>query len=1006
MGNKPSYEELETYINTLKESKNDSEIEIAILRKINTELKDLKRLSDLQFYQHLERIDQIITDSGNVENTMKNIVNEVYSIFNCDRAWLLYPCDPQSTFFRVQFECTRKEFPGAFALKEDVPMDPRMAIDWQEGLDTKGAVVHGPDVKNDVSEYTQKRFSVRSKIFMAIYPKTGKPWLFGMHQCSHDRVWTKEEIKLFEKIGYRITSTLSNMLYLKILQESEAKLLMAQKISKLGDFTWDIQSGEIAWSEGMYALLKYNINEKLDYTQINKTIHHPDDLARITEWLNENIASGNRELTPNEYRLICKNGDIIHVQTKGKIEYKDNTAVRLFGTCLDITDRVKSEKALLFSEERLRTIFDASKDAMVVINNKGLVELFNPSAEKMFLRPKEELIGKSVNCLMPENYQAEHDLNVKSYFKTGKPDGVIGKTVEVPGTRKNGTTFPLEISLANGGTGSDAFVLGVMRDITERKRVEEALRESEKRYKLLAENSSDIIWTADLNLKPTYVSSSVNRQKGHTDNDYLTKPISQLLSEKSLKEAYKIFREEIAIEEKLSKENKPPKILHRPRTFEQEFIGTNGKKFYWETVADFLRDENNKPIGIIGISRNINNRKKAEQEKINAQKIAAEHEKMALVGQIAGKMAHDFNNILGIIMGNAELGILDTEDEKIKKTLNIILAQTNRGRNLTRNLVAFAKDQEIKQEFFRINKKIDLVLTLLQKSLSGIEIIREDKPGVPEILADPGMIEHALVNLVQNSVHALSFAEKPKITIRTFKKENQVCFEIEDNGCGIPQNHLKEIYQPAFTLKGSRDITGSYKKDIKGTGYGLSNVKKYTEQHKGTIFFETEFEKGTKFTICLPITKKELTSDEKTEIRNSNVYEDKYILLVEDEQAISDVQYRVLTHPPCNHKVDIASNGQVAKDLLKRNTYDLISLDYILPGNINGMDVYQHIRENNKTVPILFISGNIEFLESIKELKQKDNCIDHLSKPCQNKDYVSSINSLFDKMDRITRKTK
>ncbi len=141
--------------------------------------------------------------------------------------------------------------------------------------------------------------------------------------------------------------------------------------------------------------------------------------------------------------------------------------------------------------------------------------------------------------------------------------------------------------------------------------------------------------------------------------------------------------------------------------------------------------------------------------------------------------------------------------------------------------------------------------------------------------------------------------------------------------------------------------------------------------------------------------KKELTVEEKTEIRKGKSYFGKYILLVEDETAIADVQYRILTQEPCSHKVDIANNGKVAIDLFGRNQYDLVSLDYVLPGSINGMDVYHHIRETNITIPVLFISGNIEFLESIKDLKKQDSYIDHVSKPCKNIDYISCINKML-----------
>jgi signal transduction histidine kinase len=141
----------------------------------------------------------------------------------------------------------------------------------------------------------------------------------------------------------------------------------------------------------------------------------------------------------------------------------------------------------------------------------------------------------------------------------------------------------------------------------------------------------------------------------------------------------------------------------------------------------------------------------------------------------------------------------------------------------------------------------------LKKDLEGIEVIKEDTSGMPEILADPGMIEHALVNLLQNAIHATSRIEHPRITLRTCYLNYEVCFEIEDNGCGIPEKHLKHIYEPSFTLKGNKDVTDSYDPSIKGTGYGMANIKKYIEQHKGTISVESEFGSGTKFKISLPV---------------------------------------------------------------------------------------------------------------------------------------------------------
>ena len=514
----------------------------------------------------------------------------------------------------------------------------------------------------------------------------------------------------------------------------------------------------------------------------------------------------------------------------------------------------------------------------------------------------------------------------------------------------------------------------------ERKQAEKELVESEEKYRLLVENQTDMLVKVDLEGRFLFVSPSYCRVFGKTEEELLCRNFMPLVHEED--------RERTA--RNMEKLFQPPFSVY----IEQRAMTKDGWKWLgWMDTA--ILDDNGNVEEIIGVGRDITDIKQAEKEKIEAQRAATEHENYALVGRIAGKMAHDFNNILGIIMGVSELSMMDCRDENISKNLELILNQTIRGRNLTKNLVAFAKPQDPKQEFFNIIEKIDLVLNLMERDLESIEVKLDHGSDMPEVLADPGMIEHALVNFLQNSIHAVSKTKHPRIIIRTYYHDKNIYFEIEDNGCGIPEEYLKNIYEPAFTLKGSKDATGAYKTGIKGTGYGMSNIKKYIEQHNGKIRVESVVDSGTKFTVSLPVIEKGLTWEEKIDIQNEKACSGKYILLVEDEQAIADVQYRILTQDPCNHKVDTAHDGWAAMDLSDRNDYDLISLDYILPGNINGMDVYHHVRKKNKMVPILFVSGNIEFLESIKELKQKDIYIDHLSKPCKNIDYVNGINKIF-----------
>ncbi len=563
--------------------------------------------------------------------------------------------------------------------------------------------------------------------------------------------------------------------------------------------------------------------------------------------------------------------------------------------------------------------------------------------------------------------------------------GIIGFMMS---TGKLGNDFPFfNTHHAMIAAGINFIVLNAITTISVSALLK-GLNTSERRYRLIAENVADVIWTTDMNLSLTYVSPSIYQMTGYTADEYMDMTLDESLTPESCENVKKLY------EKKLNQINEGDERGWNPEIFEAEQYCENGATIWTSLSARFLKGEDNKPVGILGSTRDISERKNAEKEKIAAQKIAGDNEKLALVGQIAGKMAHDFNNVLGIIMGHAELALFDCKDSEVKDTFELVLDQTLRGKNLTQNLMAFAKSSDPKQEFFSINEKVDYVLDLLKNDLEGIEIVKEHLE-ILNVMADPGMIEHSLVNLIQNSIHATGLTEKPQIIIRTYCLKKTIRLEIEDNGCGIPEEYIDNVFDPSFSLKGGQDVHGRYKGGIKGTGYGLANVKKYIELHKGKVLIESKTDCGTKVTIVLPKIGNRLSEEEVAEVQKTRNYPERHILLVEDEPAISDVQYNILTQAPLNHEVDVASNGRAAIEMLEKGQYDLVSLDYMLPGGISGKDVYQHIRKTNSSVPILFISGNIEFLESMKMLKQRDPHLAHLSKPCMNVDYLNSINKLF-----------
>ncbi len=689
-----------------------------------------------------------------------------------------------------------------------------------------------------------------------------------------------------------------------------------------------------------------------------------------------------------ETRHRCKDGTFIDVELSNNgAVYRDQKLV--FCVCRDITDRKQAEEALRINVAQLNRAMAMGKMGHWCLDVRSDQYVFSDEMYHILGVAKEEFDHKRdsvIGMIHPNDRDSMYE--IRQAMREGKIDALnLSHRIIRPDGGVRDLIINAEVTFDEKERPVEVF--GTTMDITERKQAEEELKERTAFLDKIIETSALSLWISDEKGTAIRANSACLKFFGATEEEVIGK--------------YNLFQDSVIKTEGFMPlvkgvfENGEPDsfVINYDFGSVDHVTVKNATRKIVKTVLTPVLDSNKKVSNVIVQTIDLTAIKQSEEEKIRVNKILAEHEKLSLVGQVAGKMAHDFNNVLGIIMGNTELALLDSKDAQTKKALELIYDQTIRGKNLTKNLVAFAKDQEPKQEFFRINKKIDLVLDLLKKDLEEIELVKEDKPGVPDLLADPGMIEHAFVNLIQNSIHATSMVENPKIILRTYCLEDNICFEIEDNGCGIPKEHWKDIFEPSFTLKGNKDVTGLYEKTIKGTGYGMSNVKKYIDLHKGSIFFDSKIGLGTKFTIRLPVIRKELTNKEKIKIRDEITYFEKYILLVEDEIALSNIQYKVLTQEPCRHKVDIANSGKAAMDLFDRNEYDFICLDYVLPGKTTGMDVYNYIRKKNQTIPILFISGNIEFLESIKALKQKDVNIDHQSKPCQNTDYVKSINELL-----------
>jgi signal transduction histidine kinase/DNA-binding response OmpR family regulator len=199
-----------------------------VLARVRTHLR-LRELTEhleeeVKFFENLELVDRAIRQSNNAEQMPRKVIQTVVSIFDCDRAWLLYPCDPEAPTFRVPVEVCRPEYPGVYKFKNEMPMKPGAAQVCADALRADGPLVYGPQAEHQVYKELTDQFGVLSQMTLALSPKVGKPWLFGMHQCSRPRIWTDEEQKLFNEIGRRLVDGLSTMQSIKNFRESEAEL--------------------------------------------------------------------------------------------------------------------------------------------------------------------------------------------------------------------------------------------------------------------------------------------------------------------------------------------------------------------------------------------------------------------------------------------------------------------------------------------------------------------------------------------------------------------------------------------------------------------------------------------------------------------------------------------------------------------------------------------------------------------------------------------------------------
>lgn len=491
------------------------------------------------------------------------------------------------------------------------------------------------------------------------------------------------------------------------------------------------------------------------------------------------------------------------------------------------------------------------------------------------------------------------------------------------------------------------------QEIKKTREVEQANRATQAMYQLLADNVQDIIWTTDLDLNFTYLSPSIEGILGYTPEEGLGAPFNALIPDET-----KIFLLE-HLETQLSSYAYAPNPESNT-VLELEVIKKDGDRIQIEIKASFMRDANGKAYGIVGVARDISQRKQAETDKKKLESQLQVSQRMDSIGQFAGGIAHDFNNLLVAILGYSDLALNQKGlSLEAREFLGEIRAAGERAAALTQKLLTFSKRQIIEPLPIDVNDLIsEIKMMILRLMPENIELDFRPANDIGTIMADPGQIEQVLINLSLNARDAMPsggtlLIETETITIdedfvsqHSWSKQGTfVHLSVSDNGTGISAAALEHIFEPFYTTKPEGE----------GTGLGLAVVFGIVQQHQGFINVHSDTGMGSRFNVYLP-TVDDTPSQKPTPVSAKRQRGSETILLVEDNEFVRKLADRILTDN--GYRVLEAEDGPEALAIYEQaaDEISLVLLDVVMP-KMNGEEVMLAMKDINANPCVLFASG-------------------------------------------------
>jgi PAS domain S-box-containing protein len=608
----------------------------------------------------------------------------------------------------------------------------------------------------------------------------------------------------------------------------------------------------------------------------------------------------------------------------------------------EIQERQKAEEKLGRSLSLQNATLESTHDGLLVVDRDGKISSYNKKFAQMWRIPEAVLAStraEEVLTFVLQQLKAPEIFVAKVQKLYGEPEAESFDVIEC----QDGRIFERFSQPQRLGEEVVGRVWS-FRDVTRQRRAEGALLEREAQYRLLAENVIDVIWTMDLKGKFTFASPSCESLSGYKDKEIVGMKLDQLLTPDSMDLSKKTLAELLSTEN-LARQEYPPFILPQ---LELQFKD-GSRSVYIEVKGSFLKDSQGQPTGLLGVTRDITERKQLEEQFLQAQKMEA-------VGTLAGGIAHDFNNILTAILGNIGLAVLDAKtNPQVQDRLAQAEAACLRAQGLSQQLLTFAKGGAPVKKLFSV---AELLTQSTAFTCVGSPVRCETT--FPENLwsieADPGQIGQVFQNLTINAIQAMPTGGTIKVwaenlTLGTesdlpLSAGRYIKISVRDQGMGIPTEHLPRIFEPYFTTK------------QKGSGLGLASAYAIIKKHHGHIAAESKSGVGTTFDIYLPAVEQQATPQPQ-EDRELLVGKGK-ILVMDDEEMVREVLGRMLAHLGYEAKfagdagetIEMFVQAQESGDI-----FAVVILDLTIPGGMGGQETMARLLEIDPQVKAIVSSG-------------------------------------------------